>query len=233
MNAGPRHRFTAANVLVANCKLGLGYGMGAPKFVFAVRAQAKGPDDKPLIITENFSKNVVDVYRAAHPQVKKLWQRGEDALKAIARCEVGLGIDYRGIVKTCEDGLVMPGGLKILYPELRYEKDSSSPFGGEWSFWNGKAREHIYGAKVIENIVQCLARLVVFEQCRRTANELKGLARWSHSVHDEGVFVAHAFEASFALDTLMRNMRTPLPWCESLPLNSEGGIHQRYGKAKH
>ncbi len=212
-------------------KLGLGYGMGHIKFVTAVRGQAKDEDGKPLVITESFSRNVVDIYRNAHAQVLKLWKRGEEALKAIARGEIGTGVDYRGIVKTCPEGLIMPGGLRILYPELRYEKNSG-PFGGEWSFWNGKMREHIYGAKVVENCVQCLARLIVIEQCRWTAKDLKDLAHWVHSVHDEGVFVAPAFEAPYTLATLMKNMRTPLSWCETLPLNSEGGIHRRYGQAK-
>lgn len=213
-------------------KLGLGFGLGHERFVLGVRAQAKGPDGKPLIITLDFSKKVVDIYREAHPQVKKLWKRGEDALKYIDAGVVGVDVDYQGVVKTCKDGLIMPGGLRILFPELKYEKDGSSVFGGEWTFWNGKAREHIYGAKLIENIVQCLARIIVFGQCLTTATELREIARWVHSVHDEGVFVTPDFYAPYAAERLSANMRISPAWCASLPLNSEGGFHQRYGKAK-
>ena len=221
-------------------KLGLGYGMGHVKFIGAVRAQAKGADGKPLVIEAAFAKNVVDIYRSAHPQVQKLWRRGDEALKAIAKGEIDVPVDFRGIIRTCADGLGMPGGLKILYPELRWDANGGDNGRGEWTFWNGKTREHLYGAKVIENCIQCLARLVVMEQSLDTLHDLRReikpqgeeVVRWAHSVHDEAVYVVPEFEGPFALATLMRNMRKSPSWCATLPLNSEGGIHIRYGKAK-
>ncbi|MFM7007920.1 MAG: hypothetical protein ACKO0Z_01070, partial [Betaproteobacteria bacterium] len=221
-------------------KLGLGYGMGHAKFIGAVRAQAKDAAGKPLVIESAFAKNVVDIYRSAHPQVQKLWRRGDEALKAIAKGEIDVPVDFRGIVRTCKDGLVMPGGLKILYPELRWDANGGDNKRGEWTFWNGKTREHLYGAKVIENIIQCLARLIVMEQSLDTLHDLRReikscageVVRWAHSVHDEAVYVVPEFEGPFALATLMRNMRKSPSWCATLPLNSEGGIHIRYGKAK-
>jgi DNA polymerase len=212
-------------------KLGLGFGMGDEKFVSAVRSQAKDERKKPLVISREFSKEVVGIYRAAHPQVKKLWARGGDALRAIAEGRCGVPVDYRGIVKTCKDGLQMPDGLKILFPDLQFKK-AAQGWGGEWTFWNGKEREKIYGAKLIENIVQCLARIIVFEQCRKTAKECEGIAKWAHSVHDEGIFVAKLFYAPYVLDKLLSNMRIPPAWAPDLPLNSEGGFHERYGRAK-
>jgi DNA polymerase len=212
-------------------KLGLGFGMGAAKFIHTVRAQAK-ENGQPKIITAAVSQEVVDVYRKAHPQVQILWRRGESILKAIAEGQEGVALDYQGIVKTCKDGLIMPNGLKILSPDLQYKKDPNNDWKGAWTYWNGKAREHIYGPKVIENVVQCLARIVVFEQCLRTSKIVKGIARWVMSVHDEGVFVSHDFEAPWVMQVLMDQMRIPLWWCETLPLNSEGGFNRRYGRAK-
>jgi hypothetical protein len=212
-------------------KLGLGFGMGAAKFIHTVRAQAK-ENGQPKIISAATSQQVVDVYRKAHPQVQVLWKRGESILKVIANGVEGVALDQHGVVKTCKDGLIMPNGLKILYPDLQYKKDANNGWKGAWTYWNGKAREHIYGPKVIENVVQCLARIVVFEQCLRTAKIVKGIARWVMSVHDEGVFVAHEFEAPWVMQVLMEQMRIPLWWCETLPLNSEGGFNRRYGHAK-
>jgi hypothetical protein len=233
-------------------KLGLGFGMGECQFAITVRREAKGKDGKPLILDPEFCRRVVqDVYRKRHPQVVKLWRRGEEVLQCIANGEIGVHLDYRGIVKTCKDGLIMPNGLRILYPELKFtpqmepdpenpgaERPRKTPWGkvkGDWSFWNGKAREKIYGPKVIENIIQCLARIVVFSQCLGATKELKreGIdVKWAHSIHDEGVFLAHAFYAPYVLDVVMKWFRTPLPWCETLPLNCEGGVHRRYGLAK-
>lgn len=212
-------------------KLGLGYGMGWVKFILSVRGQARTKEGKPLVLSQQFAVFVVDVYRSAHQQVQKLWKRCDAAIEAIAKGLEGVAVDFRGVVKTCKDGLVMPGGLKILFPELKREKD---PETGrmEWSFWNGKTRERIYGAKMCENIIQCLARLVVMEQCLATKKAVGKAAKWVHSVHDEGVFLCHAFVGPWVRDVLLACMRVSPSWAPDLPLNSEGGFHQRYGMAK-
>jgi len=221
----------AERVIGKKSKLGLGYGMGWERFLATVRGEAKGADGRPLVLTIAFARHVVDVYRQLHLQVGKLWKRGDDALAYISRGEQGNALDYRGVVRTCADGLLLPGGLKILYPELRREKD---PKTGrlEWVFWNGRKAERIYGAKVIENVVQCLARVVVLDQCLVTAEQARNEARWVHSVHDEGVFVTPDFYAAWLTELLLANMRVPPPWAPDLPLNSEGGFHARYGRAK-
>ena len=230
-------------------KLGLGFGMGSDRFVFAVRAQAKvkvrlpdgtvqkdqfGADvEKPLKISSKFAEEVVGIYRESHPQVKKLWKRGEEALALIAEGVTGVNVDFRGIVKTAEDGLVLPGGIRIYYPDLKKIKTTTGPFGYEWEFWNGKMRERIYGAKVVENIIQCLARITVFNQCLDTIREVRHTGtRWVHSMHDEGIFVAPIFVAPWVQERLMANFRTSPEYASTLPLNCEAGFHQRYGLAK-
>lgn len=220
-------------------KLGLGYGMGADRFQVTVRGQAKDKDGKPLKIKRDFAEYVVGVYREAHPQVRKLWARGEAALDCISRGQAGVDVDFRGIVKTTKTGLIFPGGLRIEFPELTKIKVGERQFGNgskpiyEYEFWNGKHRERLYGAKVIENIIQCLARIVVMWQCQMTAKEVKPVGgHWVHSMHDEGVFIAPDFEAPWVLERLMTNMRRSPAWAPGLPLNCEGGMHPRYGKAK-
>lgn len=233
-------------------KLGLGFGMGVMKFIMSVQREAKGKDGKPLILTQQFAERVVnDVYRTLHKQVQKFWRRCDNILQVIHDGHVGVDVDFRGIVKTCKDGLIMPNGLKIMYPDLKFtpfmEPDPENPgvlvavkdkwgrVRGEWSFWNGKTRENIYGAKVVENIIQCLARIVVFNQCMSAVKECKEKGypmKWKHSVHDEGVFIAPSWYAGVVLETVERWFRTPLPWCTELPLNCEGGVHTRYGLAK-
>jgi hypothetical protein len=231
-------------------KLGLGFGMGSDRFVFAVRAQAKekvkNPDgsvlldsfgkpvEKPLKITPVFAKEVVDIYREAHPQVKKLWKRGEEALGLIAAGHEDVNVDFRGVVRTKGDGLVLPGGLMIHYPDLKKVRTASSGhFEFEWEFWNGKTRERIYGAKVVENFIQALARITVFNQCVATIRETRNVGtRWAHSMHDEGIFVVPNFYAPWVQERAMTNFRTPPEFAPDLPLNCEAGFHQRYGLAK-
>lgn len=228
-------------------KLGLGFGMGPMQFGVSVRREAKDKQGKPLVLSPEFCNKVVnEIYRPLHPQVKKLWRKGEQILAKVAAGEIGAPLDFRGIVKTCRDGLVMPNGLKILYPELKFEpeidlttqtplKDKWGKAIGEWTFYNGKMREKIYGPKVIENIIQCLARIIVFNQClwateRAQAEGIKN--KWAHSVHDEGVFVTHAWYGPRMQEIAMECFRTPLDWCLDLPLNCEAGVNNSYGRAK-
>lgn len=206
-------------------KLGLGYGLGDVGFQMTVQQQAKDDDGKPLKLQLSLCTTVVQIYRDSHSQVKKLWKRMDGSLDVIASKIPGVAVDYQGIVKTCEDGLVMPGGLKILFPGLE-RKDN------EWTFWNGKTREKIYGAKMTGIVTQCLARIVVMEQSLAAARELDGLAPWVHSVHDEGLFLTDVFEAPYVQEVVERHFRTPPVWLPTLPLNCESGFHQSYGKAK-
>ena len=39
IEAGPRHRFLTSGAILSNCVLGLGYGMGAAKFVDSCKSQ--------------------------------------------------------------------------------------------------------------------------------------------------------------------------------------------------
>jgi DNA polymerase len=212
-------------------KLGLGFGMGVEKFIITVRGQAKNEHGRPLVLEHGFAHYIVhEVYRAAHPHVVKLWRRCDAALECISKGIVDVAVDPRGLVRTCKDGIVMPGGLKILFPDLRRDKNDEGRW--QWTFWNGKAREYIYGAKLTENIIQCLARIIVFAQCLETHKQTRQVSRWCHSVHDEGLFHTHMFEAPWVRDTLLTNMRIAPDWAEGLPLNSEGGFHERYGLAK-
>lgn len=201
-------------------KLGLGFGMGPPKFVFAVRAQAKDAEGKPLVIDEVEARRVVTIYRSTHKRVVGFWYRCDDALEMIARGTVGVRVDYRGIITTCENGLRLPNGLVIKYTDLKKDEH------GQWTYWDGRARQHIFGAKVVENIVQALARIVVMTQTMAVQRRLV------LSVHDEGVWCVPIPEVESAVKEVRREFRRPLDWCADLPLNCGVGHHRVYGRAK-
>lgn len=196
-------------------KLGLGYGMGAEKFINPVRIMAKKKIDLP------FSQLVVQAYRSAHPNVVKLWRRADSAIAAIASGQIGLAIDPRGVVKTCAGGIKLPNGLEIKFPDLQKDADG-------WSYWNGRSREKIYGAKIVENIVQALARIVVMDQTL----DINTYLPVAMSVHDEAVGVTAAENGKDALEFSLNCMRKSPEWGPDLPLNSEGSYHRSYGEAK-
>lgn len=216
-------------------KLGLGYSMGAAKFVTAVRAMA------PAVYKAGFSDataaQVVQVYRSAHPAVTTLWKRAEDALKWIQKGVDGVDIDPAGVLKTCKEGILLPNGMKIRYPELQFKPKVygvDDPQAG-WTFWNGKAREKIYGGKVVENAVQSLARIVVMDQTMLIVKRFKKLGpqyRVVLSVHDEAVSVVPTDDAIEELEYMNWAFRQSPAWMPGLPLFSEGGIGDRYGDSK-
>jgi len=197
-------------------KLGLGYGMGHEKFVQAVRAQTNGK----TLLTDTEALDTVTIYRKSHAEVVKFWRRCDEALGRIAKGEEGVKVDHRGIVVTCKDGLKLPNGLVIKYPDLQHKS------GEGWSYFDGRSRQKIYGGKVCENIIQALARIVVMYQTLDVPYPLVLV------VHDEGVWCVNTKDVEDCKAAAIRALRTPLPWCIGLPLNCEVGAHKSYGKAK-
>jgi DNA polymerase I-like protein with 3'-5' exonuclease and polymerase domains len=197
-------------------KLGLGYGMGFEKFMVQVRQQSK----RKITLAPLQAANIVALYRTTHAQVMKLHHRCEQALGLISMGRIGAKVDYRGIITVAEDGLALPNGLVIKYADLQHDPNQG------WSYFNGKTRQKIYGGKVVENVVQALARIVVMYQTLQVPRRLV------LSVHDEGVWcvpVRDVIETEFEVS---RALRTPPPWAPDLPLNCEVGSHKSYGRAK-
>lgn len=198
-------------------KLGLGFGMAAPKFVFAVRGQT----GKKIKIS--LAESVVETYRDSHRKVMGFHRRCEQALWRIMRKEYGVPVDFRGIISTCEDGLLLPNGLKIRYPQLTYDQTTRS-----FKYFNGKTWEHIYGGKVCENIVQALARIIVMNQTIMVPLKRKLVM---HS-HDEGVWCVPTLKVERTMWEVGQAFRTPMEWCPDMPLNCKVHHHRVYGKAK-
>jgi DNA polymerase len=195
-------------------KLGLGYGMGPPKFVFAVKAQVK----KDIALSE--AENIVRVYRSTHAQVVNFWKRCDEALWRVYRKQHDVAVDYRGVIRTCPGGLMLPNRMVIRYPDLEYTD------GEGFSYFNGKSREKIYGGKVCENIIQALARIVVMSQTMMVRHKLV------MSVHDEGVWCVPTGKVKQVVREVETAFRTPLDWCPDLPLNCEVKSNRVYGLAK-
>ncbi len=213
LNAGPRHRFTAGGRLVSNCKLGLGFGMGVTKF----HATAK---NWGLSIDDTMAQRAVDVYRSTHYMIPALWKRAEKCFKyMVAGIEVP--IDDAGVVHTVKDGIRLPNGLVIRYPDLRKGEDG-------WSYWGGKFRVNIYGGKCVENIVQALARVIVGDQLLEISTRY-----WvAHFVHDEVVLVVDEGQEQAALAYSLQVMSTSPTWWPGLPLAAEGDVGKNYGGCK-
>lgn len=227
LNAGPRHRFTVSNVLVANCQLGLGFGAGAKTFMRVARLMGG------IRLDAAQSESAVTGWRNRYEEIVGGWRTCGEALNYIAQ---GLqrDVDPWGMVHTDKHGLVLPSGRIIRYPDLRYVDTGETWDDGRpkksWVYASGRHQAYLTGPKVDENIVQALARDSVFE-CALRFYCLTGL-RPVMRVHDELIYIFPASRAAELLELLQKTMRTPPSFWPDLIVWSEGDTAPTYGHAK-
>jgi DNA polymerase len=184
--------------------LGLGYGMGAERFAAALPT-----------VGHNLAAAVVRFYRNAYIRIYNLWHTGGKMLLAMARGDLNCAI---GPCVALPGALTLPNGMQLRYPRLRQDATTMS-----WFYSSSRGDVRIYGPKVIENITQALARIIVLDVAKRLSYEFPhiGLAM---TVHDSLVYVCREDVAPEFSRRLAEEMCVPLDWCEDLPLACSIGI---------
>jgi len=200
--------------------LGAGYGMGAAKF----QAQLK---TFGVEVTLDEAKRIIDTYRLTYPKIVELWKDAGVALKAILqKQQTSLG---RGGLLSVqgEDGIILPNGLRLKYPNLRLYENEEGKTEIVYDTKKGKATipNRIYGGKVIENVCQALARIIVGEQMLMIAKKYRVVM----TVHDAIAIIVPEAEAEVAKEYVELCMRLRPQWAFELPLNCEAGYGASYG----
>lgn len=232
LNSGSRNRFTilteAGPVIVHNCILGLGYGMGADKFR---RTLALSKID----IDENEAERIVRLYRQKYHKIVQLWQLCGNTLTMMVS---GRGGTINGKIDYDNTGILLPNQLKITYPALR-QIGSGFQYINDARTYRKFLKDRvlglpcddlpwvkIYGGKVTENIVQALAGIIVREQMVKI-----GLSGYfvAFQVHDENVCVVPADGAEQAEEHIIKLMSQPPAWAPDLPVACEAGRALNYG----
>jgi DNA polymerase len=209
--------------------LGLGFGSGAQTFVRVARSLGG------LILTLEESQQYVDEWRGLFPEIagkRGGWNACNEALQCIARGQEDM-VDPWGLVHTCAQGFILPSGRLIRYPGIHQEPDGHWDDGRpktSWFYGQGRFRARIHGPKADENIVQALARDILFDI---TLNMFEDTGwRPALRVYDELAYVVPEGEAEGLLNHLHGLMRTPPAWWPQLVTWSSGSIADRYGDAK-
>lgn len=209
------------------CILGLGYGMGKDKFKSALKIGMGGIS---VDVDIDEAERVVRLYRDKYPMIAKLWKDGQAALEAIAN---GRTYHLGTAQLLCDaDGIHLPNGMKVIYPELRKSEDGNYEYKNRYGFTK------IYGGKLIENVVQALARIVVFDQMAKIDQTLRKndkpgkRAKVVLTVHDEVVAVVPDSDAANCMTMMMDYMKQAPSWCADLPVACEADIGKSYGDAK-
>lgn len=205
--------------------LGLGYGCGADRFYNMVVAMARnlGMELPGHIWQPHMAQRAVNIYRKANPGIVATWKK----LDSILRTTWATGIpalQQFGPVTIGKGFVEGPGGLCMNYANPRLDTDTL-----EFMFDYAGRTHKIYGAKLLENIVQFLARINTMHDALRISD--RGFSFQLQS-HDELVWVVPDAKVDLCLKTALHEMRRPPSWAPELPLDAEGSFGQSYGDAK-
>lgn len=186
-------------------ELQCGYGSGAEKIKRTLKLKA-GID---LSLADAYRAR--DVYRSTHPQVVQYWREAEMVLQWLER---GLNAWWKSL-RVADGCLWLPNGLPLIYDTLKREDT-------EWTLERRHGRAKIYGAKLVENVIQALARVYISDVMRRVADAGLHIALMRH---DDIVIVVEDDSArKEAYEWVANEMRKPLEWAKSIPLNCGGHI---------
>ena len=200
--------------------LGCGYGMGAAKF----KAQLK---NFGVEMELKECERIIYIYRETYPMIPRLWSQAQAALSEMVRGGAK-PIGVAGVLSVSPSGVKLPNGLWIKYPGLRLHTDEKT--GREemvYTTRKGKASipSRIYGGKMVENICQALARIIMGEQMLMIARRLPVVM----TVHDAVGVLVKVEEAGEGRAFIEGCMRIRPKWALGLPLNCESKIGASYG----
>lgn len=194
-------------------ELALGYQghIGALK---AMGADKMGLDDNELL-------DIVARWRGSNKKITELWYRCENAV--LAAMQTGTAQNVNGCTFRKENNfmvITLPSGRELFYvdPALRLNEK------GKWQMYykgvdqNTKKWTDIgtYGGKIVENIVQAIARDCLANSMIKTAK--KGFKIVMH-IHDEMVVDS---PQGRELKELTDIMAEPVPWANGLILRGDG-----------
>lgn len=220
-------------------ELALGYQGG----VSAMRRMDVGHNLDDL--SDDEVKGIVDRWRETNSMIRDLWNIVDSAAVTVItnggaqtiRSEttdavITLVCELDVITGTRYMTILLPSGRKLYYPspEIGVNRwgNPSVSYMGQNQTTKRWERVETYGGKLVENIVQAIAR-----DCLAIAIEnleAQGLHVVFH-IHDEVVIDTPAWaDNDTMLDTVTKIMTKPIPWAQALPLNADGWVDKFFKK---
>jgi len=198
-------------------ELQAGYGSGGEKIRATLRTKAK------IILTSAEGLKARGAYRDTHPNVVDLWGTGG---RMLARLAGGPPIEWGPTV--IKDGKIwLPNGCPLQFGSIEYYRDNET----DDSYWRIKTRKgwsKLYGAKLVENLIQALAR-VVMSDCM-----LRLIAmgyRIVTTTHDElVVLIKKDGNEERHLEVCKAELKRVPVWLPGIPLDADAVMSERYVK---
>lgn len=210
--------------IAKNLVLGCGYGLGYVNFV--------GYCDKAgVTITEDFSREAVGAYRDECPNIVKYWRTVQRAFVHAATKHTEVSLPH-GLRFGWDRGWVyitLPSGRRLHYWDVRvsYEKNPKRAMPDTVISYadTPHSRSNMYGGKIVENIVQAVARDIM-------ANGMWNAERAGYpvvsTVHDEVLAELDVGKGELS-EYVAALCRLPA-WARGCPITAEGFETQRYRK---
>lgn len=195
--------------------LACGY-QGGPNAMAAMDTKKEiDPDDYPRLVKQ---------WRDANPNIRKLWYKAEEAAVTAVREKTTVKLAH-GVQYRYEAGMLfadLPSGRSLAYVRPRIKPDPN--FGKDGIVFDGmdqvkkKWMSHrTYGGRLVENLVQAIARDCLAESLMRLDRE--GYEIVMH-VHDEVVLDVPIGTGS--VEHVTEIMSQPIDWAPGLPLAAAG-----------
>lgn len=202
------------------CILGLGYGTGATKLQHTLKTQPPG-----AVVDDDEAKRIVDLYRSENDKIIDLWAECDDFLGELISWPKNKKDYYIGVhdcVTACSEGLLLPNGFYLHYPEITRDTSEAK---SRIVYKSRKGPVSVWGGSIVENIVQALARCVIGEQMLLISKKY----RPALTVHDAVVVVVEEDELEEALAYVIECMNTRPSWAPGLPITCEAKYGLSYG----
>lgn len=186
-------------------------------------------------LTEEELPEIVDRWRQANPRIVDLWYQVGNA--ALAVMESAQPQAVHGLVFALEGDLLygqsfltvrLPSGRKLFYPKPFLKENQFGRPAVHYYTAGQQTRKwevaSTYGGKMVENIVQAIARDCLAETLKRI--DARGLQVVFH-VHDE-VIIDAPMETT--VEEICGLMAEPIPWAPGLILRGAGFESSYYMK---
>jgi DNA polymerase len=199
--------------------LGCGYGMGSSKFYSTCAGYG-------LSIELGLAERAVKAYRSTYKKVPTFWYSIEEAAE---KCILtGKAHSFRGIMFQRERDflyMTLPSGRKIAYHRPGKDNEGLYYFAEDSQTFT-YMRKRTYGAKIVENICQGIARDIMAEAVLRLEDAGYPVVL---TVHDEAVVELEKGREG-ELKNIIKIMCELPAWAKNCPIDAEGFVCDRYRK---
>lgn len=181
--------------------LSLGYQSGNERFFRTMNDVFHTP------ISFDEAAEVVHTYRRKYRKISNTWYELNDGIRAMRR---GTQLEW-GCVTFEKESVRLPNGMRLNYPDITEVENT------------------IYGGKLLENIIQALARIVMTTAAIRL---YRHNLRPALSVHDELVYCVKENNVELVSMVVKSVMEQAVSWMPELPVKCEAKIGDSYVECK-